>query len=140
MKQLTFIGLMLITLPAFAQKMDAGKVPAAVKESFTRNFPGTTAKWELEKKNYEANFKKDSHNMSATFDPAGKWMETETNVTMAALPSAAKEYINKNYSGKKIKETAEIKKADGTVNYEAEINGMDVIFDQQGKFIKAAKD
>ena len=42
--------------------------------------------------------------------------------------------------GKNIKEGAKITKADGTVNYEAEVNGTDVIFDASGKFIKEAKD
>jgi hypothetical protein len=35
---------------------------------------------------------------------------------------------------------AKITKADGTVNYEAEVDGKDVIFNSIGKFLKEAKD
>ncbi|MEO5563132.1 MAG: hypothetical protein ABIR18_06850, partial [Chitinophagaceae bacterium] len=54
-----------------AQKIDAFKVPVAVKESFIKQFPGSTAKWEKENGQYEAGFKHQEHEMSAVFDPNG---------------------------------------------------------------------
>ena len=59
---------------------------------------------------------------------------------MAELPEAVLSYVKEHYKGKVIKEGAKITKADGTVNYEAEVSGKDVIFDSNGKFIKEAKD
>ena len=47
-----------IVFSACAQKLDASKVPAAVKTSFEKQFPGATAKWEKEDGNYEVVFKK----------------------------------------------------------------------------------
>ena len=49
------------------------------------------------------------------------------------------QYIQKNHSGAKIKEASKITLADGTLHYEAEVNGRDLIFDANGNFIKAVK-
>jgi hypothetical protein len=49
-------------------------------------------------------------------------------------------YVKANYKNKKIKGGAKISKLDGTVNYEAEVNGVDVMFDADGKFLKEVKD
>jgi hypothetical protein len=72
MKRIFVICLILAGIPAFAQKIDASKVPASVKTAFSKNFPGVTSvKWEKEKGNYEANFKEHDQKMSALFDATG---------------------------------------------------------------------
>jgi len=45
-------------------------------------------------------------------------------------------YINEHDKGKKIKEAAQITRADGTIVCEAEEEGKDNIFDSGEKFIK----
>jgi hypothetical protein len=40
--------------------------------------------------------------------------------------------VEKNYKGATIKETAKSQKANGEINYEAEVNGKDLIFDSKG--------
>ena len=129
-----------ITLSACAQKMDASTVPSAVKTSFAKDFPGTSPKWEKEAPNYEANFKMDGKSMSALYNGNGSRQESETDIKIADLPASVKDYIAQNYKGEKIKEAAIITKANGEVNYEAEVKGMDVLFTKEGKFIKTAKD
>ncbi|HRH61440.1 MAG TPA: PepSY-like domain-containing protein, partial [Chitinophagaceae bacterium] len=63
-------------------------IPAAVQASFNKNFPGIAVKkWEKEAGNYEAEFKKDGKNMSATFTAKGDWLETETDIDVASLPA-----------------------------------------------------
>jgi hypothetical protein len=49
-------------------------------------------------------------------------------------------YLKANYKDKKIKGGAKITKADGVVNYEAELNGMDAMFDVDGRFLREVKD
>ena len=135
------IALLLASVSVFAQKMDASKIPASVLATFSKHFPGIKeVKWEKEKGNYEANFKQNSQKMSAIFDANGAWLETETSIDINALPAGAKEYIAQNYKGDKIKEAAKLKMASGADNYEAEVKGMDLIFDANGKFIKKMKD
>jgi hypothetical protein len=78
--------------------------------------------------------------MSAMFAPNGVFTESEIDIKVANLPATVLAYVKANYKGKTIKEGAKITKADGTVNYEAEVNGMDVMFDANGKFIKEVND
>ena len=129
-----------VSFVACAQKLDASKVPAAVKADFAKRYPGVTAKWEMEDGKYEAGFKQGSSSMSATFEPSGKFTESEVDIKVADLPATVLSYVKEHYKGKSIKEGAKITKADGTVNYEAEVNGKDVIFDANGKFLKEMKD
>ncbi|MBS1509252.1 MAG: PepSY-like domain-containing protein [Bacteroidetes bacterium] len=142
MKKLTTTLALFILLvtAAQAQRLNASKVPAAVKASFEKKYTGIAAKWEKEDGNYEASFTQNGNKQSATFSPDGTFTEVETAITESQLPAGVTAYVKAHYSGKTIKEAAKIIKADGTVNYEAEVNGKDVIFDAGGKFIKEMKD
>ena len=139
MKRLLFATLVIVSLQVSAQKMDAAKVPATVKATFAKAYPKATATWELEDKNYEAGFKQDGKTITVVIDTKGTLLETETDITMSDLPKAAAEYLSVHYKGKKVKETAKIVKANGEVNYEAEVNKVDVIFDSKGGFLKEVK-
>ena len=142
MKKIMIMAIVAVSIgfTACAQKLDASKVPAAVKADFAKRYPGVTAKWEMEDGKYEAGFKQGSSSMSATFEPSGKFTESEVDIKVADLPATVLSYVKEHYKGKTIKEGAKITKADGTVNYEAEVNGKDVIFDANGKFLKEMKD
>lgn len=129
-----------ITTSACAQKIDASKVPAAVKTAFAKQYPGATAKWEKEDGKYEAGFKQNGNTMSALFGANGTMTESEIDIEVSDLPAAVLAYVKEHYKGKTIKEGAKITKADGTVNYEAEVAGKDVIFDANGKFLKEVKE
>ena len=74
------------------------------------------------------------------FEPNGSFAESEIDIKVSELPAIVLAYVKEHYNGKNIKEGAMITMADGTVNYEAEVNGKDVIFDAAGKFIKEAKE
>ncbi|MGC4013244.1 MAG: PepSY-like domain-containing protein [Luteolibacter sp.] len=115
------------------------KTPDAVKKSFDKLFPGITAKWEKEKNEYEATFKKDGGKMSASFDRDGNWLETETEITAETLPLAVSDYIARQYKSAKIREAAKISRSDGKVYYEAEVGHKDVLFDESGHFLKEEK-
>ena len=129
-----------VTTSACAQKLDASKVPAAVKASCAKQYPGIAVTWEKEDGKYEASFKQNGNAISAMFEPNGTFTESEVDIKVAELPATVLAYVKEHYKGKTIKEGAKITKADGTVNYEAEVNGKDVIFDASGKFLKEMKD
>ena len=129
-----------VAISACGQKLDASKVPAVVKAAFSTKYAGLSAKWEKEDGKYEANFKQDGKTMSAMFMPNGTFTESEMDIKVSELPPMALAYVKEHYKGKTIKEGAKIARADGTVNYEAQVSGMDVIFDANGKFIKEVKD
>jgi len=129
-----------IALSASGQKLKESQVPAEVKAAFQKQYPSATASWDKEDANYEANFKQSGKAMSALIDKNGTIVETETDIPVTDLPKAAQDYMKKNYPGTKIEEAAKIVKANGDINYEAEVHHKDVIFDANGKFIKEAKD
>jgi hypothetical protein len=137
MKKAIAVLLVLSSFAANAQMMNVSKVPAAVTASFAKNFPAVSnAKWEKEHDEYEANFKQNGQKMSASFDAAGTLKETEKTIPVASLPSTATKYLHEHYKGESVKEASELKMADGSTYYEAEVKGMDVIFDGTGKFVK----
>jgi hypothetical protein len=115
--------------------------PTEAKAGFEYKFPrATNVKWEKENADFEVSFKQDRAEMSAVFDKNGSLKETETEIAVSTLPASAAAYIKQHYAGQKVKEAAKIVKADGTVNYEAEISKKDVLFDASGNFLREAKD
>jgi len=115
-------------------------VPAEVKTAFEKSFPNTTVKkWDKEDGNYEANFSKDGKSMSATYDAKGNWLETETDIDVKNLPAPVVSYIKEHYNGAAIKEAATLKTPEGN-RYEAEVKGKDILFDENGKFLKEEED
>ena len=129
-----------INIAASAQNIQAAKVPAKVKTTFAKQYPGTAVKWEKENNKYEASFSKDGNVMSALYEANGTMTESEKDIKVTSLPATVLAYVKANYKGKTIKEAAIITKADGTVTYEAQVSGKDLIFDANGKFIKEMKD
>ena len=126
----------ILGLTAFSQKIVASKVPLPIKESFAKQFPGISPKWEKEDGKYEASFKQDNYEMSALFEASGNMTESEIEISVAELPQLIKNYIKTHYSNAAIKEAAKITTANGKIEYEAALKGKDIIFDINGNFIK----
>ena len=124
-----------ISISVCGQKLDPSKVPELVKKSFTAKYSGLSPKWEKEDGKYEATFKQEGKSMSAMFMPNGSFIESELDIKVTELPASVLAYVNEHYKGKTIKGASKITKADGAVNFEAGVNGRDVIFDTNGKFI-----
>src|SRR5258706_10233732 len=116
-----------IGFSACSQKLDESNVPDVVKTAFAKQYPGTAAKWEMEDGKYEASFKQNNDAMSVLYEANGSMTESEVDIKVEDLPAALLAYVKDHYSGKTIKEGAKITKADGTVNYEAEVDDKDVI-------------
>ena len=134
------ISIGLGSFTALAQKINADKVPAAVKASVSKAHSGVSATWEKERGNYEANFKEGDKVMSCVIDKSGTILETETDVPISGLPQTVQSYVKDHYKGARIKEASKIIKSNGEEYYEADVNGKDVLFDKNGKFIKEVKD
>ena len=126
-------------IAACAQGVKEARVPAKVKMAFSKEYPHVPAKWEKEGKDYEVNFKKDGKSMSLVINNMGSITETETDITVAELPTPIAGYVKQHYKGAKITEASKIVDAKGTPTYEARVKGKDVIFDANGKFLKEAK-
>ena len=130
----------IFVLTGCSEKFKESQVPAAAKNTFEKNYPGIKGTWDKEDKNYEVNFKKDGKEMSVVIDESGTIVETETDIPVTDLPTTVQEYLKQHYQGKAIKEASTITKGNGEVNYEAEVDDKDVIFDANGKFIEEERD
>jgi hypothetical protein len=131
----------MITSLIFAQKVQEKDLPVSLKTAFQKNFPqAKVEKWEKEGDNFEAEFELNESEQSVLFDAQGNILETEVEIELSQLPNSISDYIITNYKGQSIKEAAKMTDAKGTVTYEAEIKGKDLLFDSNGKFIKEVKE
>ena len=140
MKKMMFLLIMGLgaAFTACAQKTP----PAAVVTAFNQKFPGVQdVDWDKEKNGeWEAEFEEGEVDMSANFSADGKWLETETEIAVSALPQPVRDYLATNFKGKKIKEAAKIITPDGKTTYEAEVKGQgDLLFDAEGKLVSGPK-
>ena len=123
---------------AVAQDMKAQNVPAVVKEALAKKYPNATkVSWEKEKGNYEANWGgKSGEDTSVQFTPGGAFVEEVDAIAVSQLPGSVAPYVKTHYNGAKIKEAGKVTDAAGKHFFEAEIKGKDLIFDENGKFVK----
>jgi hypothetical protein len=140
MKSLLLLLVTLFSIKSFGQHIPASRVPPSVSAVFSSHFQSVgSVKWEKEKGNYEANFTQNGKKMAALISTQGQLLETETSIAISDLPAPVPGYVAKNCKGHKIKEAASIIMANGDQNYEAQVDGMDLIFDARGNFLKKMK-
>ncbi|MEO7263579.1 MAG: PepSY-like domain-containing protein [Ferruginibacter sp.] len=131
----------LFMLGACAQDLKTADVPANIKSACLQKFPETAkakVSWEKEKGNFEANWGgKSGEDNSAMFTPAGNFIEIVKAISVSQLPASILAYVKEHEHGARIKEAGMVTDAKGTITYEAEIKGKELIFDKAGKFLKA---
>jgi hypothetical protein len=141
MKKAVFIlpVIFAFAVSANAQDIKTEDVPAVVKDALMKKHPkATKVSWEKEKGNYEANWGgKSGEDTSVQFTPAGAFVEEVNAIPVNQLPAKVATYVKSHYNGTKIKEAGKVTDASGKHLFEAEIKGKDLIFDENGKFVKA---
>jgi hypothetical protein len=121
-----------------AQDLKTSDVPAIVKSALTKKYPEAgKVSWEKEKGNYEANWGgKSGEDNSVTFTPSGIFVNIVKAISISDLPKTVAPYVKAHYKGAKIREAGRVTDASGKTSYEAEIKGGDLIFDENGNFLK----
>jgi Putative beta-lactamase-inhibitor-like, PepSY-like len=128
-------------VPAFSQK----NAPDNVKKEFAKKYPAAQfVKWVSEEANeWEAEFKINGTEMSASFDNKGIWLETETEIRAKDLPASVTNTIAKDFAGfitgeVSANETPQMK------GYEVALKKgeatLEVVFDNSGKVIKKTEE
>ncbi len=113
-------------------------IPAPAKAAFAKSYGGASkAKWDKENDQYEVSFQYKSQKMSVLYTASGSIVETETKIAVDALPQAAQQYAS---AKGKIKDAARIVLADGSIQYEAEVKGTDLLFNDKGVFLTERKE
>lgn len=138
MKKIIFlIAILFGGLLLHAQEIENAAVPLNVRTNFAKIYPNVKYfSWGKEQASYEAYFKEDNLQETAVFDANGKFLQSEKIIPAAKLPKGAADYLEKSIPHKKIKEASQITDAAGVVTYEAEVKGVDYIFDANGNFLK----
>lgn len=128
--------LFLVVLSACSES----KVPEAAKQAFKQKFPDAkSVKWDKEEGNYEAEFKLNGSEMSATYDSSGTWLETEALIKIKELPEAILQTIKSQFHGYETEEAEKVERASGDMIYEVEIEkdeqSLEVTFTADGKVV-----
>jgi hypothetical protein len=122
-----------MTSITFAQENENNEhinVPVVVKTALKQKYPeAKNVGWEKENGNYEANWGGKS----------GEDIEIVKAIPVNKLPENVIIYVNTHYKGSKITEAGRVTDAQGKLSYEAEVKGKDVIFDEDGKFVRSEK-
>jgi hypothetical protein len=121
-----------------AQDIKTKNVPAVVKTALMKKYPeATKVGWEKENGNYEANWGGTSgEDNSVQFTPVGVFVEIVKAIPVSDLPKNVVPYVKKHYHGAKVTEAGHVTDAAGKTTYEAEVKGADLIFDENGNFVK----
>lgn len=132
-----FVALAFFAVPVFSQKT----TPENVRKEFAKKYPSAQAvKWDSEEANeWEAEFKINGTEMSASFDDKGSWLETESEISEKELPVAVTNTLKKDFSGFKTGEisTIENPKMKGfELALKKGETSFEVVFDNSGKVIK----
>ncbi len=137
------IGLLLLSTvigaSVNAQDLKSSNVPGSVKSALLKKYPeAKNVSWEKEKGNYEANWGGQSgEDNSVQFTPSAEFVEIVKAISVSELPKPVTEYVKQHYKGAKITEAGRVTDAKGKLSYEAEVNKKDIIFDENGNFVKA---
>jgi len=139
MKKLIFmIAIMGMLSASYAQNLSPNDVPPVVSKAFVKSHAKiTTIEWTKAGENYKANYVVDSLGRSVTYNVKGKVIETETQISVAALPTPVIKYINENYKDGYVKKSSKITNAKGKTMYSVKIKDLDLMFDVNGKLMPA---
>ena len=135
---LLIMSIVLFGVVAYAQI----KVPEKVATAFKAKFPAAGAvEWGKESDTeFEAEFKMNGKEMSANFDAAGKWLETEARLSRNDLPAPVLATLKSKFGGSEVKNIESLEKAGEAVVYEVQLeqdeNELEVVLDAGGKIVK----
>ena len=122
---------------SYAQTVLVSDVPAPVTKTFTKTHSKVdTVQWSKVGETYQASYDKNKKTMVVTYTAKGKLMETESEISVAALPTTVLQYINENYPADIVKWSSKVTSVSGKVKYAVKIKGMDLAFDSRGKIIQ----
>ena len=119
------------------------KVPKQIAAAFQKIHPeATVTKWNDESPIWEAKYKNSQEIGAVSFKPNGEVVETELVIDDSQLPNQAAilGYIHSKYPKEEMQSIEKITKQDGSITYEIQITGKELVFDSQGNFLEEELD
>ena len=131
--------LFLLNNNSFAQQEKTRKniaLPSTVKAAFIEKYPNaSTVQWKRKDDDYEAMW---ANGRLVTYTPSGKFIEETDPIPVNQLPEEATKYIHMTYNSK-ITGAGKVTDRYDSTSYIAKVNGRELIFDMNGRFMKAVK-
>ena len=132
---------LLIGLGAYSQELSYDKVPKAVWQAFVRQFPAAKAvKYQSEKMDYQIGFLDQGKECFATYNEAGKLLETEKEIIPARLPKEVSSAVAKNFPGYTIITAVRREAYDKGICFEMDLKkddaGYSVRFSDKGEILQ----
>lgn len=143
MKKLLTSIICIVLLAACNQAAKTREVPTNISEAFIKLHPNATILiWNDEHPIWEAKYQDGEEKGAVSFNAKAEVTETELVISENLLPNASviPDYIKTHYPNEKIKGCEKIAKADGTIIYEIQITGKEIVFDGSGKYLSEEKD
>lgn len=129
----------LLLAPTFTLSAQSD-VPEAVQNTFDELFPeATDVSWEQDGEEYLGTFETTDNIVEVTILEDGTWRQTTTNIDAEELPTAAIDYIKKEfvvetyYSVSKVETPAQIRYF---ANFETETQTVSLRFDEDGGLLE----
>lgn len=128
---------------AAAQPALLGHVPAVVQTTYAARFSGVapTPTWTRRPGGrWEAAYRQtDGRAAVATFNGGGQWLRTSTVESAKELPAPARAYVLAQKPKKPVRRVARITSADGSITWQARVNGTPLLFDHTGHLLRAGE-
>jgi hypothetical protein len=144
MNKIIFLSLIaVIGLSACNQAGNTRQVPTNISEAFSKLHPtATILKWNDEPPIWEAKYKDGGEKGAVSFNSKAEITETELVITESQLPNATviPSYIKLHYPNDNIKGCEKVTKQDGSITYEIQVTGKEIVFDASGKYLSEEKD
>ncbi len=138
MKTKAFSLTVLITTFVACNPIKQSEVPDNIAQAFKKSHPNAIiSKWNDEPPIWEAKYTDGNEKGAVSFDINGVVTETELVIdeNQLANPTSIQNYIKANYPDEKPKSFEKVTKADGTITYEIQITGKELVFDSKGVFL-----
>jgi len=138
---IVFSACLLFGLVAYSQEISSDKVPMPVKQAFSKQFPAAKAvKYGLDKADYKIGFLEQGKECIATYNAAGKLLETEKEMTPAGLPKEVSSAVSKNFPGYAIVAAVKREASDKGICFEMDLKkddeGYTVRFSDKGEILQ----
>jgi hypothetical protein len=142
MKKIAIVVMLyfLIGLVAFSQEIPPNNVPNAVKQAFAKQFPAAkVVKYGLDKTDYQISFQEQGKECIATYNAAGKLLETEKEITSDGLPKEVSSAVARNFPGYTIVTAVRREALDKGICFEMDLKkddaGYSVRFSDKGEIL-----
>lgn len=135
MKKVLLGALLVAGSALFAQD-----VPSNVKKTFQAKFPkAQEAEWMDNEESFDVDFYENNVMKSASFNPAGNWLETRTSIENT--PALVDKAVAAKFKGATVDAVTLVETADGKVVYEVSAGSdsasYNIIMDKAGKILSS---